>query len=62
MGVEKLEEIRKNYFDFNETSREFGSVYLTDLFMIETITTFKDQSDMIAGLQKEIAKIPKEIS
>ena len=57
MSVEKLEEIRDEFVD-REDSRwmDHDDCLNVYKFMQETIATFKDQSDMIAGLRKEIAK------
>ena len=61
MSVEGLEMIKKLYDNecspFGEHNR---TILITD-FMETTIQTFKDQSDMIADLQKELAKKMKEI-
>ena len=61
MSIEGLEMIKKLYDNecspFGEHNR---TILITD-FMKTTITTFKDQSDMIADLQKELAKKMKEI-
>ena len=56
MSVEGLELIRKLYD--NECGRfsEHNQKILMNYFMKTTIDTFKDQSDMIADLQKELAK------
>ena len=58
MSVEKLEEIRDEFVD-REDSRwmDHDDCLNVYKFMQETIATFKDQSDMIAGLRQEIAKI-----
>ena len=62
MSVEKLEEIRDEFVD-REDSRwmDHDDCLNVYKFMQETIATFKDQSDMIADLQKELAKKMKEI-
>ena len=61
MSVEGLQKIRNLYF--NEGDNLEGDnlsvnnrTNLIDYFMKTTIATFKDQSDMIADLRKEIAK------
>jgi len=55
MSVEGLEMIKKLYDNecspFGEHNR---TILITD-FMETTIQTFKDQSDMIADLQKEFS-------
>jgi len=60
MSIEGLEMIKKLYDNecspFGEHNR---TILITD-FMETTIQTFKDQSDMIADLQKELAKLLKE--
>ena len=62
MSIEKLEEIRDEFVD-REDSRwmDHDDCLNVYKFMQETIATFKDQSDMIAELQKELAKKMKEI-
>ena len=61
MSIEGLEMIKKLYDNecspFGEHNR---TILITD-FMKTTITTFKDQSDMIAGLRQELAKKMKEV-
>ena len=52
MSVEKLEEYRDMFI----SDEDITDVYISN-FMSEMIDTFKDQSDMIAGLRQEIAKI-----
>ena len=61
MSVEGLE-IIKNLYD-NESGRfsEHNRTIIVNDFMKTTIDTFKDQSDMIAGLRQELAKKMKEI-
>ena len=56
MSVEKLEEYRDMFI----SDEDITDVYISN-FMSEMIDTFKDQSDMIAGLQKELAKKMKEV-
>ena len=60
MSVEKLKDIQDT---FGIVKKDYSTQYsdtLINNFMQETITTFKDQSDMIADLQKELAKLLKE--
>ena len=48
----KLEDIKNNYI----SNPIFKGNYEIGCFMITTIDTFKDQSDMIADLRKELAQ------
>ena len=57
MSIKKLEEIREEF----RVLPVAGTTIIINNFMQETIQTFKDQSDMIADLQKELAKKMKEI-
>jgi hypothetical protein len=52
MSIKKLEEYRDMFI----SDEDITDVYISN-FMSEMIDTFKDQSDMIAGLRQEIAKI-----
>jgi hypothetical protein len=56
MSIKKLEEYRDMFI----SDEDITDVYISN-FMSEMIDTFKDQSDMIAELQKELAKKMKEI-
>ena len=56
MSIKKLEEYRDMFI----SDEDITDVYISN-FMSEMIDTFKDQSDMIADLQKELAKKMKEI-
>ena len=56
MSIKKLEEYRDMFI----SDEYITDVYISN-FMSEMIDTFKDQSDMIADLQKELAKKMKEI-
>jgi len=56
MSIKKLEEYRDMFI----SDEDITDVYISN-FMSEMIDTFKDQSDMIAGLQKELAKKMKEV-
>jgi len=61
MSIEKLEDIQDT---FGIVKKDYSTQYsdtLINNFMQETITTFKDQSDMIAGLRQELAKKMKEV-
>ena len=51
MSIKKLEEYRDMFI----SDEDITDVYISN-FMSEMIDTFKDQSDMIAGLQQELAK------
>ena len=61
MSVEGLEMIKKLYDEEGGRFSEHNRTILVSDFMETTIQTFKDQSDMIADLQKELAKKMKEI-
>ena len=60
MSIEGLEMIRKLYDNEGGRFSEHNRTILITDFMKTTIDTFKDQSDMIADLQKELAKLLKE--
>ena len=49
MSIKRLEEYKDNYQRFKFSASIEG-------FMKTTIDTFKDQSDMIAGLRKQLAE------
>ena len=51
MSIKKLEEYRDMFI----SDEDITDVYISN-FMSEMIDTFKDQSDMIADLQQELAK------
>ena len=55
MNIEKLEEDYENYI-----LRPSFSQHHVGMFMQHTINIFKDQSDMIADLRKELAQKEKE--
>ena len=61
MSVEGLEMIKKLYDEEGGRFSEHNRTILITDFMETTIDTFKDQSDRIADLQKELAKKMKEI-
>ena len=61
MSIEGLQKIRNLYFNEGYNLSVNNKTNLIDYFMKTTIDTFKDQSDMIADLQKELAKKMKEI-
>ena len=61
MSIEGLEMIKKLYDNEGGRFKEHNRTILITYFMKTTIQTFKDQSDMIAELQKELAKKMKEI-
>ena len=56
MSIEGLEMIKKLYDNEGGRFKEHNRTILITYFMKTTIQTFKDQSDMIAELRKEIAK------
>ena len=61
MSIEGLEMIKKLYDEEGGRFSEHNRTILITDFMETTIDTFRDQSDMIADLQKELAKKMKEI-
>ena len=61
MSIEGLEMIKKLYDEEGGRFSEHNRTILVSDFMETTIQTFKDQSDMIADLQKELAKKMKEV-
>jgi len=61
MSIEGLEMIKKLYDNECGPFAENNRIVLVSDFIETTIQTFKDQSDMIADLQKELAKKMKEI-
>lgn len=52
MSIEKLEEIIDKYIEDYQN----GITANLNVFSYEVISTFKDQSDMIADLRQELAK------
>jgi len=62
MSVEKLVDIQDTFGIIKKDYYNWYGDTLINNFMKETITTFKDQSDMIADLQKELAKKWEAIS
>jgi len=61
VSIEGLEMIKKLYDEEGGRFSEHNRTILVSDFMETTIQTFKDQSDMIADLQKELAKKMKEV-
>jgi len=63
MSIEKLEKTKKSFterYNFIRTQEPLREIMYSLLdvqnYMVETINTFKDQSDEIANLRQELAK------
>ena len=56
MSIKGLEKIRELYFNEGGVFEENNRTNIIDYFMKTVIDTFKDQSDQIADLRKQIAQ------